>query len=84
MKKCPVCFGTGYLNKPPAWVDEVIRLRREGLTFRQIANALGWKSSNTAFYHYTKWKDHYKSIEFTEPDSFMFGNSQEIRKYSRG
>jgi hypothetical protein len=63
-KLCPVCGGSGYLNKPPLWVDEVVRLRREGLTFKQIDQALGWKSSNTAFYHYKRWEEYYKSIEF--------------------
>ena len=51
-------------KQPPACVDEVIRLRREGLTFKQIAQALGWGSPNTAFYYYKKWEDCYKSIEF--------------------
>lgn len=51
---CPLCNGSGdleYLN--PKWKQiAVLKLRRQGLTFQQISECMGWKSSNTSHYHY--------------------------------
>lgn len=55
-KKCPVCYGTGYLDKRPKFVDEIFRLKEEGLNYQQIAKAIGFSSPNTVFYHIKKWK----------------------------
>ena len=56
-KKCPVCYGTGFLNKRPSFIDELFRLKKEGLSFAQISRVLGFASPNTSFYHYKRWKD---------------------------
>jgi len=51
---CPACQGSGYLNRPRKFVIEIIRLKHEGLTYRQIGKILGC-APNTAHYHYHRW-----------------------------
>lgn len=52
---CPLCEGTGVLQEPSAYIKEIIKLRRKGLTYRQIGKALRI-APNTAHYHYQRWK----------------------------
>ena len=52
MKKCPLCNGIGYVNFNPEKL-EIIKLRKKGLTIRQIAKILK-KGSTTIHYHLHK------------------------------
>ena len=53
MKTCPLCLGTGYAKQPTKNEKEMRRLRKQGLTVRQIAKVLGL-GSTTVFYHLSK------------------------------
>ena len=54
-RKCPVCSGTGYLNEMPKYVKEMVKLRKAGLSLRQVGKAVGL-SANTILYHLRKWE----------------------------
>lgn len=53
MTTCPLCNGSGYAKKPKKNEKEILRLRKRGLTVRQIAKAVGL-GSTTVFYYLKK------------------------------
>lgn len=52
-KVCPVCRGSGSVNQLSSFEKEIIRLKKEGLTTRQIGLAVGL-AHNTIVYHLKK------------------------------
>lgn len=50
MKRCPVCQGTGLIEKPLSAEDSEVKRRmvrvlvNEGFSYRQVMKFLGWKS----------------------------------------
>ena len=50
--KCPLCEGKGIINFNPLKI-KIKKLRKKGLTIRQIAKILK-KGSTTIFYHLNK------------------------------
>lgn len=51
--KCPVCKGKGIIRKPKKQMsgirkDMALVLHKYGYTFREIADAVGWKSRQSA------------------------------------
>lgn len=56
MKKCPLCEGTGYVirkgdsKKSQDRIAEILRLRSQGLSLREISAVVGI-APNTALYH---------------------------------
>lgn len=55
--KCPLCGGTGkYETKFQNIAEHMRKLRKKGLTFRQILKVTGLKSTNTVAYYLDKAK----------------------------
>ena len=65
--KCPLCSGTGIYNKRVNPNFKIIpRLRKKGLTYREIMKAVGFKSLDSVHYYLKrgrkagKWKSKIK------------------------
>lgn len=51
-QKCPLCNGTGkYLRKKNQRRNEILELRKKGLTYHEIMKVTGLKSTSTVWFH---------------------------------